>query len=861
MAKGEIKTKLVLEGEAEYKRQMTDAANAIKVLDSEQKLAEAQFKATGDAQQYAADKARILREKMAEQQKAVDAAQKAMEALQSKGVEKNSKSMQTWSSRLNTAKTRLYNLQSELNSTQTELGEQQQAVEGVSGSYEALGTTAQNIDKKITLEQAISAVDNLKNKVEAVIKAGYRATKALWTWESDAGQWADDLMTAASSAGMDVETYQSWQYASQFIDTNVSDITSTITKLEKDLGSTSKEMAAAFNQIGVVTRNQNGTVRDATAVFWDTVDALSRVSDETTRSIYAQQLLGSSWKSLNPLIEAGSAAYKAMAEEGRQVAVVSEEDVAQLGNLNDAQTRLNSALNKTKYEVLATLAPAFTAASDAMATAVNAFNDFLHTEEGQAALDQLGAAFQGVVDQLTSVDAKTLIENAAGAVRKFTSALNWISEHGDAVTAILIGLGAAWAGLTVTKEVLEFARLLSVINWSKIGSSGGGSGAMGAAADAVTGAASGAGASSGGGFWSKVAAGAAALITKAEAAALVATGVEAGANMVKEVKEQGTLLGTGPGNTDDEGNWQLGQSGIYINTRAISDAWQNFIGGFTGRRDYGGYIDAAESGRVDQAIEDARTGGQRAYADALEAFTEGLAQFESGEGVGAIKEAAEQNADLLSQIMPDLDTSHYDALDWISLATDATTKLTELVEQAGSAGQNAGEAFETGLEQTASDAADAATTVGDGVNETLEEEYSFLDIIGANAGQGFANGLASKVPAVVTAAASLADAATNTLNSRLRIASPSKVWREKGGNTGEGYALGIEDKINRVERAVGRMTDATTRQPAAAARTPAAGRGSGGDVHAYIVMDKRVVGEMTAPVVDGYIGAQIATRR
>ena len=69
MAAHEIKTRFKLEGEQEYKRTMTDAANAIKVLNSEQKLAAAEFENSGDAQQYAATQARILKEQIANQQK------------------------------------------------------------------------------------------------------------------------------------------------------------------------------------------------------------------------------------------------------------------------------------------------------------------------------------------------------------------------------------------------------------------------------------------------------------------------------------------------------------------------------------------------------------------------------------------------------------------------------------------------------------------------------------------------------------------------------------------------------------------------------------------------------------------------
>ena len=47
----DIKTRFKLEGEQEFKRAMSDAASAVKVLNSEEKLAKAQFEATGDAQQ------------------------------------------------------------------------------------------------------------------------------------------------------------------------------------------------------------------------------------------------------------------------------------------------------------------------------------------------------------------------------------------------------------------------------------------------------------------------------------------------------------------------------------------------------------------------------------------------------------------------------------------------------------------------------------------------------------------------------------------------------------------------------------------------------------------------------------------
>ena len=65
MANREIKTKLTLDGERQFKQAMSEAADALKTLDAEQKLAKAQFEATGDAETYATERTRILKEQIA----------------------------------------------------------------------------------------------------------------------------------------------------------------------------------------------------------------------------------------------------------------------------------------------------------------------------------------------------------------------------------------------------------------------------------------------------------------------------------------------------------------------------------------------------------------------------------------------------------------------------------------------------------------------------------------------------------------------------------------------------------------------------------------------------------------------------
>ena len=498
----DIKTTFKLEGEQQYRKAMSDAASAIKELDSEQRLAAAQFEATGDAQQYAAEQTRILKEKIEEQRRIVDAARSAVEDMTKQGVDPNSSAMQKWRTKLNNANTKLTQMETKLSDTETELSDQGDSFNDVEGDAKSYNDEIANVGKGIDIQGAINAIDTVKGHIEGIIRAAANAAKGMWDMMSDAGDWADELMTSALVSGLDVETYQAWQYAARFVDTSVEDIVGARKKLSKNLDGASADVLADLNRLGVV-HEVGGKLRDTTDVLFDIVDALGMVDDASERERLAISLLGKSYDSLNPLIAAGSETFKAYVDKGREDAVVSEERVKALGELSDANERLDAVLNKTKYDALAELAPTFTELSGAMATAVQGFNDFLQTEEGQKALSNLGDSIKGIVEQFTEKDFSGLVNTAAGAVDALDKGLEWIANHGEVVTGALIALGGAWAGLTVAKSVLTFLQLARGLNWIQMGvgmrmAGGAGAAGAGAAAEGVGAAGSGVGVAAGG---------------------------------------------------------------------------------------------------------------------------------------------------------------------------------------------------------------------------------------------------------------------------------------------------------------------------------------------------------------------------
>lgn len=825
MATREIKTRFRLEGENEYRRAMKEAADATKVLNSEQKLAEAQYEATGDAQQYVTSTTEILSNKIKEQEKVADAAQKAIEKLRELGVSDADKLMQDWKIKLNTAKTNLTKYQNDLNSLTVDI----QPEKDLAGQLDTIAN-------KIDFQNTINAIENIQGKIETVIKTAARAAVAVWNMEADAGKWADDLATAASKAGLSVEAYQAWNYASQFIDTDVSKITSTITKLEKDLGSEDKEIAKAFNQLGVSTRQASGQVKNATVVFWDVIDALGRIEDPTRRSILAQKLLGQSWKDLNPLIESGSKAYYALVQEGLETAVVSEENVKKLGDMNDAQNKLNASIQKAKFDTLASLAPTFTEVSNALSTAVGALNEFLQSQEGQEALGKLNEALTGVIESFLGEDGgkgtfKSIVEGASEAIKIFNDLLGWISEHGETVKDIVVALVGAWGVLEISSTVLHFLQLLQAIPLEKLTAAFGGSAAKAAA-----------GASSAAGAAGTAAAGAAAA-AKTAPAGVPANGpttlVGTATNPLMNALSLGALLKTGIDYAKETGSGLVGE----LYKKQNPDLNPIKVAGFMD-----------ENGNVISEEQIAKM-AEKSAAAAEETVEKTIATKISSANWEELFKKDPEN-DIWKQIFGDFD------LEWVKqnwqqaapYMLDAILKETQNKDYFIELGQESADATATGI----------------------ESEKGRFNVAGENAAVGFANGLMARVQDVYDAGKALAQTAQDAMKTDLDIASPSKVMARLGGFTAQGFAEGIDRGMSDVERAVSRMAGAAFRAPVIAAPqmsriaqaapgvpgSQAADAGTAGqNIQAVIMMDKRVVGYMVAPAVNEAIGAIVEEMR
>lgn len=177
----------------------------------------------------------------------------------------------------------------------------------------------------------------------------------------DTVELADDLMTQSSVTGLSTDELQEYAYMAELVDTDVSTITGSLTKLTRNMDSAKSgtgSAADAFKTLGIDIYNADGTMRDANDVFGEAIDKLGTMENQTERDALAMDLFGKSGQELNPIIDAGSEAIDNFRKEAHDMGyVLDEETLDSLGGIDDSMQKLDNAFQTAKNTIAVALAP------------------------------------------------------------------------------------------------------------------------------------------------------------------------------------------------------------------------------------------------------------------------------------------------------------------------------------------------------------------------------------------------------------------------------------------------------------------------------------------------------------------------
>lgn len=193
---------------------------------------------------------------------------------------------------------------------------------------------------------AIAAATAAASASIAVFGGVYAAivatAKAAGDLAAKSAKAADDLNTLSKVTGISTANLQKFAYASNLVDVSQETISASLKKLTSSIRTAQKgtgEASEAFSKLGISLTESNGKLKNQEELFYETIRALSKITDETERNIIAQTLFGKSAAELNPLIEGGIDTLKKYSEEAENLGFVVSQDL--LDSANDFNNSLD----------------------------------------------------------------------------------------------------------------------------------------------------------------------------------------------------------------------------------------------------------------------------------------------------------------------------------------------------------------------------------------------------------------------------------------------------------------------------------------------------------------------------------------
>ena len=334
MAKEEqIKTSIDLTGEKEYRAACADINSSLREIGSEMKLTAAQFADNADSVEALTAKQKTLQKQFDEQAKKAAAAEAALKKMREAGIDPTDPAYQK--------------MQTNLNNTKAEMAKTEQQIES---------TSKQLKQSKIDWESVGDVVGKVGKAFGAALAAlgaaAVGAASALAGLTVSASNYADDILTTSANTHIATDDLQKYSYALNFVDGDINTLTGTLKKNTQIMSKARDGNAAfmaAYEKLGVSITDANGELRNGQDVYWEVIDALGQVENETERDALAMTLLGKSGTELNTIIDAGSEAFKAYGEEAEAMgAVMSGESLNALGAFNDKLQQLKAGLGGLK---------------------------------------------------------------------------------------------------------------------------------------------------------------------------------------------------------------------------------------------------------------------------------------------------------------------------------------------------------------------------------------------------------------------------------------------------------------------------------------------------------------------------------
>ena len=280
----------------------------------------------------------------------------------------------------------------------------------------------------------------------ASVTAVYEGIKALHNMTVEYAAKADELITKSAMTGLSMEFLQAYEYAENLVDVDLDTFTGAMQRLTDKMADArdgNEKLAATFERLGVsVIDTSDGSLRPAEEVIMEVIDALHNMGNETERNAVASDLFGKSYQSLNPLIVSGTKTLEGYMDAAKDNYVLTEDQIAALGELDDQVQLNNNAWEALKKQIAAQFAPASKEALENFGNLV--------TAAGRALIDSrliegvgeifgfLSAMMQPLTDLLSTADGvPDRLNPVYEVLHGIAGVIAWIADAANVVIGLM----------------------------------------------------------------------------------------------------------------------------------------------------------------------------------------------------------------------------------------------------------------------------------------------------------------------------------------------------------------------------------------------------------------------------------------
>ena len=420
MAVRKLHAQVGIDGEKEYKAALSELNNGNRVLASEMRKLQAEYKGNENSVEALTAKGDLLQRQLLQQKDKVETLREAVKnAARQKG--EDAAETQAWIAKLNNAEATQYDLQHAIEANDEALEKAKSGVgaladqipslgDSISGLAEQFGVKLPSgITKSLDSMQGFSAGTVLAMTTAAAgVAALAKVVSELHDITKQAAADVDEILTESMTTGLSTRTIQLLKYAENLMDVSYSTIAGVLTKLTQNMDKArdgNEALANSFARLGVsITDETTGQLRNAEDVLWELIDPLGQIGNHAERDAASMELLGKTAQELNPLFNMGTEGVKELFDEMEAGGhVLDESMLKKLGEVDDAVQRLDLQVDTFQKRLAVQFAPASKAAMETFANVTKAAGDTLARSGLVEGLADILASLTGLLEPLAEL--------------------------------------------------------------------------------------------------------------------------------------------------------------------------------------------------------------------------------------------------------------------------------------------------------------------------------------------------------------------------------------------------------------------------------------------------------------------------